>query len=249
MRTRTFAAAAVLLAMLPLTAGASTTSGDLALSPAHGAPGSHFTATFSFTEAPCDAYTVAFFWDPSNRAMSLGQVDASGAGPTCQVSMDLVVPSSDAAPNHSYTVGGYAGTKQVNAGNASFVMGSSKDSGIAQFAVTGSAPASPGGSEPRQGSTPAPTGSTSGATGSASAAGTAATSSSPPGTSPSPDAAVSSPSSNDTGTAPPLTIQPPHPPAGGGNGGAILPAAVILALLAVATWMYRSGRFRTLLRR
>jgi hypothetical protein len=260
MRARMFVSVVTLLAaMLPLATGASTTSGDLALSPAHGAPGSHFMATFTFTEAPCNAFAVYFYWDVPNPGLSLGGADATGAGPTCQVSMELVVPSTDAVPHHSYPVLASAQTKQVNTGNGSAAMGSTKDSGTSQFEVTsppsqGSPGSAPTPSAPSHGSTtastPAPTGSTSGATGPSSGTGAAPMSSGAPGTSPSPGAADGSSSSTDNSKAPPLAIQPPHGPATGGIGGTILAAgAAFLALLLAAAWTYRTGRLRTPLRR
>jgi len=167
-----------------------------------------------------------------------------------------VVPSTDAAPNRSYPVSAYAQTQQVNAGNSSAVMSSSKDSGDAQFEVTGPAPSDSAGgpspSSPSHGTTTGPTGTSTGSTsaggGPSPAASDAATSPGIPDSSASPDAGSSS--GNGGTTTPPLAVRPPATPAGPrGSGGTILLAVAVLALLVAAAWAQRTGRLRTLLRR
>jgi hypothetical protein len=261
MRARAFLPGlALLAAALPISAGASATSADLVLSPAQGAPGSHFTATLTFTEAPCSAFTVQFFWDAPTPALSLGSAAATGSGPTCEASIDAVVPSTDAVPSHSYPVGATAGTEQVNAGNSSTVVWSSKDSGTAPFDVTsppsqsshgsGPTPSAPGHST-TTGSTSTSTGGPSGTAGQPVGTGGSSTSAAPPDAGPSPDAgALGSPPSTDGTNAPLLTLQQPHAPPTGGIGGAILAATVaFLAVLITGSWAHRTGRLRTLLRR
>jgi hypothetical protein len=242
----------LLAAVHPLNAGASTSSGDLSLSPAHGAPGSHFQATFTFTEAPCSEYAVYFYWDPPNPALELGGVDATGAGPTCQVSVTLTVPSTDADPNRSYPVLASAQTKQVDAGNGSATTGSTKDSGSSEFQVTSSpaggsvassSPPIPRDSSPGAGSTapvarstPGTSESTSGTTGATTSA--ASSPSSAPGTTSAPTSGSSS--------IPPLAIEATRT---GGSGGAIVVAAAVLAVLIVGGLVYRAGGLNVFRRR
>lgn len=246
----------VLGTLLPLGVRASTTSAELALTPAQGAPGSHFTATFTFTEAPCSAYAVYFFWDAPNHATPLGGSDATGPGPTCQVSLQLTVPSTDADPNHSYAVLASAQTRQVAVGgSAGAVTSSTNDSGTSEFKVidaqsqapSGVSDTSPSSRGASPGSTSAPVDRASNGTGLSSGAGVSALADAP-SSSPSPDAANGSASSAGL-QAPPLAAQQPHIRPTGGMGTAILAAVAALAITVASAWVYRSGRLRFILRR
>jgi hypothetical protein len=201
---------------------------------------------------------VYFYWDAPNPGLSLGGVDATGSGPTCRVSMDLVVPSTDASPNHSYPVLASAQTKQVNAGGGSVTNGSTKDSGSTEFEVTSPPSGGASGSGPTPsafagaasngtstGPTAAPTSAPSGTTGGSTSTGEATTTAGVLGAPAPPDAADATPSPANTTKAPPLTSRPPH----AGSGGTILVAVILLVLLIALGGAYRAGALRTLLRR
>jgi hypothetical protein len=87
---------------VPLQAAAGTdVGGHLMLTPAQGVQGSHFTATFSYSGAICNRFTVDFWWD-STHLVGSGQDPSSGQ--SCVVSINAVVPSNDAQPGTSYTI-------------------------------------------------------------------------------------------------------------------------------------------------
>jgi cobalamin biosynthesis Mg chelatase CobN len=252
MRMRRFVAPlALMVAALPTTARAGTTMGDLVLTPHEGVAGSHFTATFTFTEAACTAFTVAFYWDPPSPAAELGQADAVSVGTTCQASIQAVVPSSDAVAGHSYQVGAYAGTKQVNAGNSAAVISSSKDSGVAPFEVTSAAGQGTqgGGASPSAATHSTATSSTTStrsSSGTASSSGTSS-STSAAGTDASGSGTDDSSTSTDRSRVVPLNLGRVDTP-GSGVGVAVAVAAVLVALVA-AVWAQRSGKLRAFRRK
>jgi hypothetical protein len=125
----TVAAAA---AVMPLQAAAGTTTGaQLRLSPASGQPGSHFTATYTYSVSRCDLYGVGLWWDDPHYTTPLGSGADQSTGQLCEVSIDAVVPDTDANPGTTYPVHAYTSPRGVSAD------GGPGPSGTAAFAVTG----------------------------------------------------------------------------------------------------------------
>jgi hypothetical protein len=253
--TRLLPLLAVAAAVAPLQATAGTTTGpQLRLSPASGQPGSHFTATFTYSVSRCDLYSVGLWWDDPHYTTPLGAGSDQSTGQFCEVSIDAVVPDSDANPGTTYPVHAYTSPHGAS------VDGGPGPSGTAAFAVTGapstaSATASasatahsgPVAGSGGHGGSPAP-GPASPAPQQASVGGVD-TRTSP--ASPS-DAPVASASPAPEQTAPSRGGAPPLVSATGpadrpGLIAAVAAAGVLLA--AALAWAYRSGRLRSLLRR
>jgi hypothetical protein len=76
-------------------AGSTTGSANLSLSPTEGPVGTHFAATVVYSVPTCQEYSVDLFWD--NNTYLASASDAS-SGQSCEVTLQAVVPSSAAAP-------------------------------------------------------------------------------------------------------------------------------------------------------
>jgi hypothetical protein len=241
---------AVAAAVVPFQAAAGTTPGpQLRLSPASGQPGSHFTATFTYSVSRCDLYDVGLWWDDPHYTTPLGAGADQSSGQFCQVSIDAVVPDADANPGTTYPVHAYTSPRGAS------VDGGPGPSGTAAFAVTGvpSTAAATGSSSPAahpggHGGTPAP-GPGSSASQQASVAGVNAATSPASPSAPDAAAAPASPAPEQTTPgreAPPVVIA--NRPANWlGMFAAVLAAGVLLA--AALAWAYRSGRLRSFVRR
>jgi len=233
-------------------AGAGTTSGGrLVLSPATGAPGSHFTATFTYSVSRCDLYGVGLWWDDPHYTTPLGGASDSSTGDLCQVTIDAVVPSADADPGTTYPVHAYTSPHGAS------VDGGPGPSGTAQYTVaapqgSGGAPTATGG--PGTGAAPARTAPAATATQAASSAQTAPASDQPAAAAGQSPAAAGGGTAAGSGTAtPPLTGVSTTPLARDlQNRTWLLPtviATVLIAVAAVFVLAHRTGRLRTLRRR
>lgn len=249
---------AVAAALLPAGAGAGTTTGpQLKLSPATGAPGSHFTATFTYSVSRCDLYAVGLWWDDPNYTKPIGGGQDNSSGQLCQVSIDAVVPTDHATPGTTYPVHAYSNPRFVSAG------GGPGPSGSATYAVT-AAPGGTGGApgtEPAQPSSPSdPAAAAQGHTGTAAPAtgavggqqtqeaGGAAESSSSPGAPDATDSPAASPAPGQTAPlrTTPLLIQPADATP---RGIMLALGGLLLVLAAALAWVNRWGPLRRLLRR
>lgn len=114
----------------PIGTQASTSDGLLSLSPAQGAVGTGFTATFQFSVSVCNQYSVGFWWGASGSQQLLGAASATGTGQSCTVSIQATVPS-DSVAGSTYPVNAYSNPRGVS------VDGGPGPSGHSEFAVTG----------------------------------------------------------------------------------------------------------------
>lgn len=129
-------------ALLPVAVAASTSSAVVALSPAHGAASTHFTATFTFTATPCDEYSVGFWWDSANPQL-LGATYASDYGEGCRASVDATPPQNDATAGATYTVAAYSNPGAVSFGGGPGPRGDAPFTVTADAATPAPPPAAP----------------------------------------------------------------------------------------------------------
>ena len=253
--TRLLPLLAVAAAAVPLHAMAGTTTGpQLQLSPASGQPGSHFTATFTYSVSRCDLYSVGLWWDDPHYTTPLGGGSDQSTGQFCQVSIGAVVPDADANPGTTYPVHAYTSPRGAS------VDGGPGPSGTALFAVTG-APSTAS-------ATTSATGHSGPADGTVAHGGTPVPAPGSPAAQQAPVGGVGAATSPASPSAPAAAVVPASPaadqttPPGGGAPALVIAtrpadrmgliAAVAAAGVLLATalaWAYRSGRLRRPLRR
>ena len=117
----------------PLHAAAGTTSGPhLALSPAQGTPGSHFTATFTYSVSVCSKYKVWLFWDaPSSSSDVLGTGEPTNTDTACQVSIPATIPADASSTTHTLDASAH-----LDSGNGTAVWSSNDPDATATYVVT-----------------------------------------------------------------------------------------------------------------